>query len=343
MGKLILLVFMKLTYLPLFGNGNGTFQTATASSPGFTKSWSWANNNDFPRMLADVNGDGKADIVGFHETHVFTSLGNGNGTFQTATASSPGFTQKNGGWNNNDDFPRMLADVNGDGKADIVGFGERQVFTSLGNGNGTFQAATASSPAEGGFTKKNGGWNNNNDFPRMLADVNGDGKDDILGFGGTHVFTSFASVAPQGLMATPDKLTQLMNGQLNGRFLDVDKAYGAQCWDLVAYATGNMKSTTTWRRGVNVMANGNVAVGTAIATFLGPNNAYDNPRYVNGERRYIQHTAIFAGYGSENGVSGFYVWDQNWNVNGSRAIKRHFIANNRYGTSDADNYYIIQA
>ncbi len=177
-------------------NGNGTFQAATASSPGFTKSWSWANNNDFPRMLADINGDGKADIVGFHESLVYISLGNGNGTFQTATASSPGFTKKNGGWINNNDFPRMLADVNGDGKADIVGFGESQVFVSLGHGNGTFQAAVASSPAGGGFTKNNGGWTNNNDFSRMLADVNGDRKADIVAFGGSQVFTSFGGINP---------------------------------------------------------------------------------------------------------------------------------------------------
>ena len=83
------------------------------------------------------------------------------------------------------------------------------------------------------------------------------------------------------------------------------------------------------------MANGNVAVGTAIATFLGPNGAYDNP--YGG-----QHTAIFAGYGTEYGVSGFYVWDQNWNINGDLSIKKHFIANNKSGTSDADNYYLIR-
>ncbi|MTJ46694.1 VCBS repeat-containing protein [Dolichospermum sp. UHCC 0259] len=97
-------------------------------------------------------------------------------TFQNAISSSPGgagFTKNNGGWTTSDDYPRMLADVNGDGKADIVGFGGSSVLVSLSNGNGTFQNAISSSPGGAGFTKNNGGWTNNNDYPRMLADVNG--------------------------------------------------------------------------------------------------------------------------------------------------------------------------
>jgi Peptidase family M23/FG-GAP-like repeat len=163
-------------------NGDGTFRTSIGSTPGFTKNLGWTNNNDFPRMLTDVNGDGKADIVGFYSDRIFISIGNGNGTFQIATSTFPGFT-KNLGWTNNNDFPRILADVNGDGKADIVGFYSDRIFVSIGNGNGTFQIATSTFP---GFTK-NLGWTNNNDFPRMLADVNGDGKADIVGFGPDNV------------------------------------------------------------------------------------------------------------------------------------------------------------
>jgi hypothetical protein len=143
---------------------------------------------------------------------------------------------------------------------------------------------------------------------------------------------------PSGLMTTSTNLTKLINGQLNGTYIDVDGAYGAQCWDLVAYATGINGSSSywnanNWKAGENVMSNGNVAVGTAIATFLGPNGSYYSSSG--------NHTAIFAGYGSENGVAGFYVWDQNWNLSGNVAIKKHFVANNKSGTSDADNYYLI--
>ncbi|NJM48742.1 MAG: VCBS repeat-containing protein [Alkalinema sp. RU_4_3] len=44
----------------------------------------WASQNLYPRHLADVNGDGHADIVGFDQDNVYVSLGNTNGTFSDA-------------------------------------------------------------------------------------------------------------------------------------------------------------------------------------------------------------------------------------------------------------------
>jgi hypothetical protein len=35
--------------------------------------------------------------------------------------------------------PRFVVDINGDGHADIVGFGDADVYVALGNGDGTFQ------------------------------------------------------------------------------------------------------------------------------------------------------------------------------------------------------------
>ena len=37
------------------------------------------------------------------------------------------------GWNSFDQYPRQLADVNGDGRADIVGFGSNGVYVALAN------------------------------------------------------------------------------------------------------------------------------------------------------------------------------------------------------------------
>jgi murein DD-endopeptidase MepM/ murein hydrolase activator NlpD len=139
--------------------------------------------------LGDVNGDGKDDIVGFGATNVFVSLSNGNGTFGVPIASNPGFTKNVGGWSDNNNYPRLLADVNGDNRDDIVGFGATNVFVSLSNGNGTFGAPVAYSP---GLTKNIGGWTDNNNYPRVVGDVNKDGKDDLIGFGASDVFVSLS-------------------------------------------------------------------------------------------------------------------------------------------------------
>ena len=137
--------------------------------------------------MGDVNGDGRADIVGFAETEVFVSFGNTNGTFDAPIASYPGFTKNVGGWTDNNNYPRLLADVNGDNRADIIGFGYTNVFVSLSNGNGTFDTPTAYSP---GLTKTVGGWTDNNNYPRVAGDVNNDGKADLIGFGESDVFVS---------------------------------------------------------------------------------------------------------------------------------------------------------
>ena len=46
-----------------------------------------------------------------------------------------------GGWSSQNRNPRLLADINTDGNADIVGFGADGVYVSLANGTGGFVAA----------------------------------------------------------------------------------------------------------------------------------------------------------------------------------------------------------
>jgi hypothetical protein len=173
-----------------FGNTNGTFGDPIATSLSFTKNvGGWTDNNNYPRVVGDVNGDGRADIVGFGNPFVIVSFGNTNGTFGAPIASSLSFTKSVGGWTDNNNYPRMVGDVNGDGRADIVGFGETNVYVSLSNGNGTFGTPTAYSA---GLTKNVGGWTDNNNYPRVVGDVNNDGKADLIGFGESDVFVSLS-------------------------------------------------------------------------------------------------------------------------------------------------------
>src|SRR5208283_3302813 len=136
----------------LLGNGDGTFQPAVTFNPGLQSQAGIA--------LADLNGDGKPDLLVANASGVAVLLGNGDGTFQ------PAVTYGSGG---SSPWSVAVADVNRDGKPDLIvaNYSSSTVGVLLGNGDGTFQpAATYGS---GG----NGPWS------VAVADVNGDGKPDL--------------------------------------------------------------------------------------------------------------------------------------------------------------------
>lgn len=142
----------------LLGNGNGTFQPPVAYL-----------GLAYAAALADVNGDGKLDMIATLGTGgVAVLLGNGDGSFQTGVTYPTGGSQS---------YSVAVGDVNGDGKADIAVSnycstpdctGDGSAAVLLGNGNGTFQPATT--------------YDSGARFSQAvaLADVNGDGKLDLL-------------------------------------------------------------------------------------------------------------------------------------------------------------------
>jgi hypothetical protein len=112
----------------LLGNGDGTFGPATNSA---------LRGPCGGLALADLNGDGKLDIVahdGVQSDTVSVLLGNGNGTFGPYTAYQVGLS-------NNAAAPGVaVGDLNGDGHLDIVTVNSSANSLSLllGNGDGTF-------------------------------------------------------------------------------------------------------------------------------------------------------------------------------------------------------------
>jgi hypothetical protein len=146
----------------LLGNGDGTFQPVVAYDSG-------ADSDSV--AFADLNGDGKPDLLVGDATTVAVLLGNGDGTFQPKVEYSawiPGDTPVGIG-------TVAAADVNGDGKLDLVaanqGSGNNNdgsVAVLLGNGDGTFQpAVNYDSGGDGAFSV-------------AVADVDLDGKPDLV-------------------------------------------------------------------------------------------------------------------------------------------------------------------
>ena len=66
--------------------------------------------------MADSSASASSGVLG--------SLATGNGHFAAPTFELAAFGPAAGGWSSDYLYPRELADVNGDGMADIVGFGQ---------------------------------------------------------------------------------------------------------------------------------------------------------------------------------------------------------------------------
>ena len=139
-------------------------------------------------QAADLNGDGKLDIVGtnYDASKVTVMRGNGDGTFQSGTQL------------NSDASPRtiILADVNGDGKTDILAgcYDGTAVDVYLNNGSGTFPTSPTPFAA------------NMQVISMYLGDFDGDGKSDlaVAGYsGGANSWVAFMKGGGDGTFTTP--------------------------------------------------------------------------------------------------------------------------------------------
>jgi plastocyanin len=146
----------------LLGNGDGTFQAPQVYS-------SLSYGGPFDIIAGDFNRDGKIDlaVANIVENSIQVYLGNGDGTFKAPVSYPTG----------PEPFSVAALDMNHDGKLDLVidaigGLANNNSQILIGNGDGTFQAATeigTSSPIGGRIA---------------IGDLNRDGAPDVFFYGG---------------------------------------------------------------------------------------------------------------------------------------------------------------
>jgi FG-GAP-like repeat len=156
----------------------------------------WSSQDKYPRELADVNNDQIADIVGFASNGVYVSRGEGLSGFSAPTNMGGSFWgAQTGGWTSQDTYSRFMADADGDGYADIVGFAQGGVYVSLNQLGAAFLTPTFV-PGSSFWGAQTGSWSSQNLYPRSMADVDGDGKPDIVGFAQSGVYVSINTSTP---------------------------------------------------------------------------------------------------------------------------------------------------
>ena len=140
----------------LISNGDGTF----AAPVNYTISFNGLSGG----LLTDMNADGKLDVLvldNANPANVVELLGNGDGTFQTATTLGTLSGPAPGGI--------FFADFNGDGKLDFAGYTSSQLSVFLATGSG-WAAPVALTTEDGAY----------NGCFSTTGDLTGDSKPEII-------------------------------------------------------------------------------------------------------------------------------------------------------------------
>ncbi|MFG2044820.1 FG-GAP-like repeat-containing protein [Dactylosporangium sp. NPDC048998] len=151
-------------------NSNGTVCWGAKTAIG----WGWAAVPDAAVNLADLDGDGRADLVSKESgtLYMFRNCGyNSNGTVCWGAKTAIGW-----GWGAVPDAAYKLADLDGDGRADLVSKEDGTLYTYRNcgyRGDGTV-CWSATRTAIGW------GWGAVPDAAFNLADLDGDGRADLV-------------------------------------------------------------------------------------------------------------------------------------------------------------------
>lgn len=236
----------------LLGKGDGTFRPAVTYS-------AVASGASAPAAIAvaDVNGDGKTDVVvinsamvNYLSKTVAVFLGNGDGSLQPPVAYGSGGIIP---------FSLAIADVNGDKKPDLVVANYAASFQSsdhngrvgvlIGNGDGTFQAPVAYS--SGAALGPNAGGS------LAAADIDGDGNTDL-------VVANYCSPS-----ACPNGAVNVLLGNGDGSFRPaITYGTGGSGTDSVAVADVNSDGRADLVV-TNLQTGSDINLATAVGVLMG--------------------------------------------------------------------------
>ncbi len=156
-----------------------TSQTAYASPVALTNSD--GNYSTCGMNIGDLNGDGKPELITSNcwDDTITIYVNNGSGTFQQGVYYQSALDAPSGTAADVTPFEVTVADVNGDGKADVISTNQLggDITILIGKGDGTVNVPTV------GYAV--GGWPT---LPAIVADFNGDGLPDIAVADGQYSF-----------------------------------------------------------------------------------------------------------------------------------------------------------